>query len=84
MAYGTQVNINGHDMVSIIDPVVYVDIIYSPDSGSRGYNVPAGYSLQYYAGVNLRNEQADVSINGGTLSWSKLSGGVPIIVFFGR
>ena len=34
MAYGTQININGSNMVSMIEPAVFIDMILTA-SGSR-------------------------------------------------
>jgi len=84
MAYGTQVNINGNDMVSIVDPAVYLDSITTPASGSRSYTVPSGYSLQYIAGVGNNNKQPTVSISGTTITWSNVSTTGILWVFIGR
>lgn len=83
MAYGTQVNINGVDMVSIIDPMIFLDV-FQLSSGSRTYAVPTGYTLQYLCGVNANNTQPNISINGGTISWSNGSTMGYIYVFLGR
>lgn len=84
MAFGTQVNINGHDMVSIIDPAVYIDAITTPASGSRSYTIPTGYSLQYIAGTNNLNTQPSISISGSTITWSGVSSTAVLWVFLGR
>ena len=84
MAYGTQVNINGHDMVSIIDPSVYLDVISTPASGSRSYTVPTGYTLQYISGVSTDNKQPTVTISGNTIRWSNVSSTGLLWVFIGR
>lgn len=84
MAYGTQVNINGHDMVSIVDPSVYLDVISTPASGSRSYTVPSGYSLQFIAGVSNDNKQPKVTISGNTITWSNVTSTGLLWVFIGR
>ncbi len=83
MAYGTQVNINGNDMVSMVDPVLFLDNIISA-SGSRTYTVPTGYTLQYFCGVNGLNKLPSVSINGNTVTWSGGSTVSFIYIFLGR
>lgn len=84
MAYGTQVNINGNDMVSIIDPTVYIDVISTPASGSRSYTLTSGYSLQYVCGVNNGNSQPTITISGNTITWSGVSASAMLWVFQGR
>lgn len=84
MAYGTSVMIGGVNMVSIIDPTVYIDVISSPANGSRSYSVPAGYSLQYIAGVSNGGSQPTVQISGGTISWQGVNNTAMLWVFLGR
>lgn len=83
MAYGTQVNINGNDMVSIVDPTVYIDVISSPANGSRSYSLPAGYSLKYIVGVNSGQSQPTVTVSGGTISWNNISSSAILWVYMG-
>lgn len=83
MAYGTQININGSNMVSMIEPAVFIDMILTA-SGSRTYDVPEGYTLQYLSGVDAFNRQPSVTISGNKLTWSGGSTVAFIFVFIGR
>jgi len=83
MAYGTQVTINGVDMVSIVDPLIYLDFIISPVSGSRSYSVPAGMTLQFMMGTNSDNRAPNVSISGNTITWNNVSQIGMLYVFAG-
>lgn len=83
MAYGTQVNINGNNMVSMVDPTVFLDVILT-GSGTRTYTVPPGYTLQYFSGVTALNNQPSVSISGNRITWSGGSSVSFIYVFIGR
>lgn len=72
------------DMVSIIDPTVYIDVISTPANGSRSYSVPAGYSLRFIVGVNHGGDQPTVQVNGSTISWQGVNNTALLWVFLGR
>jgi hypothetical protein len=82
MAFGTQVNINGYDMVSIIDPSLYLDVITAA-SGSKSYTLASGMTLKYTAGTGIGNTQPTVSVSGSTITWSGLATPAMILVFMG-
>ncbi|MGX5091043.1 hypothetical protein ACWKXX_07720 [Enterobacter sp. UPMP2061] len=84
MAYGTQVLVGSTDMVSIVDPAVYLDVLSTPTNGSKNYTVPSGYTLQYIVGVNNGNSQPTVTVSGSTISWNGISSSAMLWVFVGR
>lgn len=81
--YGIKVfDKSGNDLVSLLNPILFLEIVTSP-SGSRNFGTaPESKQLKYISssmvidGSYLTVTPPNISISGGSASWSNLQGAI--------